>query len=157
MRALSRKDQVAALVREGLSRAQIRDQIPGLSAETIRDYCRDALRTMTETERAAALAKRAPASSAVKGGQLRWDTRQPLSPLHRRVGIRLAEFRQREGLNVTRFCELYGFANRMRVSALEAGLVEPSLSELVTLAGLMGTDVVTLLSPVTPAWPALAA
>lgn len=153
MQALSRKQQVAALTREGLTPAQIRDRLPGLSAATVRDYYREALRAMPGAERAELLTKRQPGA----GGYQRWKEQEPLSLLHRRVGIRLAEFRQRQQLNVTRFCELYGFANRVRVSALEAGIAEPSLSELTTLAALMGTDVVTMLSPVTPVWPAVAA
>ncbi|WP_375274975.1 helix-turn-helix domain-containing protein [Methylorubrum thiocyanatum] len=135
-------------VRAGLTPAQIRAAYPALSPNTVSSYVKAARRGLTPEERAEIDARRQPAITP-PGGQVPFAQRDVLSPEHRRIGIKLARAREADGLALTEFARRHGL-NRVRLSGLEQGLIDPSLTELARLAEILGTTVPDLLAPIRP-------
>ncbi len=148
---ISLRQQVENLVMEGFQRAEIVEAVPALSPNTIHSYVKEVLKGLTPEQRRGVQTKRdeRPISPKAQGGQTPFKDKTYLSLLHRRVGIRIYNHRNKSGLSLTEYAKTHGFSNRVRLSHMEQGFYDFSLSELIEVAKAMQVEVATLLEPMT--------
>lgn len=81
------------------------------------------------------------------GGSVSRSLREPISPQHRTVGVKILGFRVKSGLERQDFADKYDFANRIWVGEMEDGLYDFSLSQLQTIAAILNMSVQDLVTP----------
>jgi hypothetical protein len=125
---------------DDLPRSAIFAKMDGiLSQESVRKYITQAIQHAKENGIAIRPRK------AVAQESRSFAARKSISSVHVRVGAKLNNFRRAKDLKEREFSQTYKIGNQQSVREMELGFYDFSLSELNTIAAVIGTDVPSLL------------
>ncbi|MFC5066590.1 hypothetical protein [Flaviflagellibacter deserti] len=80
-----------------------------------------------------------------RGGRKRFGEQKPISPLHYGVGVQIGMYRALEQANVSEIGERLN-TSRITASSMEKGFHDFTLTELIGIATMIGTDLIDLVS-----------
>lgn len=144
---MTTKDEVRDFfLNQGKSVSEIHQAMANrLAYHTVRKYVYDLVKTLSNEELEAVSERRRARAMERRGRGFR--DRKTISPIHVRIGAKIGMHRIRAGQDPDEFAKETGFSNRISLRAMELGLYDFKLSEIINIAGVLGTDVEGLLQP----------
>ena len=142
---MSTKDNVKAMLIQGSTLNEIYAAFPNYSQSTLRTYVARATAALTADERAQRAKSRSQRPKQRALNHTKYQERTTMGPLHVRIGLKLLEVRMNLKMKSEEFCQEYDFANRAKLSLMEQGYHDFTVSEVAKIADLLNITVEQLI------------
>lgn len=142
---MSTKDDVKAMLIKGGTLNEVFAAFPNYTQSTLRTYVARSIAALTDAERKERDAARSARPRQRALNHTKYQDRQTMGPLHVRIGLKLLEVRMNLKMKSDEFCQEHDFANRAKLSLMEQGYHDFTVSEVAKIAELLGVTVEQLI------------
>ncbi|QEE37974.1 MULTISPECIES: hypothetical protein [unclassified Methylobacterium] len=143
---MSAKQNVKAMILKGHCLNDIFHELPNYTQSTLRTYVARITASLTEAERKQRDASRAQRPRQRHDYHRKYQERTILGPVQVRIGRKLAEARLNSEMKSEEFCKQHAFANRAKLSLMEQGYHDFTVTEIQKIADLLQINVEELLT-----------
>jgi hypothetical protein len=143
---MSAKDTVKKMILEGHTLNDIFHALPDYTHSTLRTYEARIMSGLSAEERKQRDAARSARPRKRADYHRKYQERTILGPVQIRIGRKLLEARLNLNMKVEEFCAQHSFANRAKLSLMEQGYHDFTLTEIQKIADLLQMTVEELLT-----------